>query len=204
MFICCALQFGAAVMLIDQISVAKAEVFNLPWNFHLVRLGVVVVLHNKTSPATHGATRTMKFTALNIENFKRPYMAFLIVALQFLQTIVIEAVNIWYILSQFTITSILWGYLAFSCILSFDEAFLIPFMDSDVKIFQNLHFVLEIFRKDKFIIRKEFKADELVYEQVKSKISEFVTVLPQELETTEVPETEFAKEIEMPKRNNHI
>jgi len=39
---------------------------------------------------------------------------------------------------------------------------------------------------------------------VKSKISEFVTVLPQELETTEVPEAEFAKEIEMSKRNNHI
>jgi hypothetical protein len=81
MFLCVALQFGSAIFIMMQLLEAKAEVFNLSWHFHLVRLGVVIVLHNKISPATYRSTKMIKFTALNIDNFKRPYLAFIIVSL---------------------------------------------------------------------------------------------------------------------------
>lgn len=153
---CVILQFAAAIFIMMELLEARAEVFNLPWHLHLFRLGVVVVLHNKIEPATDRSTKMIKITALNIDQFDRPYLAFSIVVLQFLLTISIEAINLWYLLSQTTVMNILWGYLAFAAVLTFDEAYFIPYLDSELNIFRGLRNYRGRFRKDKIIISKEF------------------------------------------------
>jgi len=77
----------------------------------------------------------IKFTAININNFNRPGMATIIVTLQFLQVITVETCNIYILLSQVNIMSFLWNYVAVSAIFTFDDAYLLPFLSSELGIF---------------------------------------------------------------------
>lgn len=101
------------------------------------------------------ALKSMKFVALNIDEFEKPKWAFLCSILQLTTVLVVEIANIWNLAQLDDILDLILNYIALSVISQFDSQFLEPFKMSEMQSFIGLVVPMTKFRTNKAVVSSE-------------------------------------------------
>lgn len=135
------------------------------------------MLHFSFGQEIGNSLKLMKFASINHTKFKKPGHAYFTVFLQFCATLLIEAVNIFNLVTNSDIIDIIMNFLALGVLADFDDYFLLPLMDKRIKVFAGLSIPKRDHRKDKHVIKDKFILPLETYNRHEEMLQDFVEVL---------------------------
>lgn len=159
--------------------------YDVTWEQQLTRYIMCIALHFSFQDEVWSAMRLVKYVSINRSQFDRPYLAFWSAFTQFSATVLIEAVNIYNLMTVTTVIDSIFNYLAFSTLARFDTMFISPFIQTRYRVlagmtipfrdYQRSHIVIKdmiVMTRDKFDEIND--ADDSVIQQFNGDFCEYV------------------------------
>lgn len=114
------------------------EVYEIHWNLQWTRFIACCLMHYQFGDEISNALKLLKYVGLNHNNFERPMHAYLAALCQIVGTLLIEVANFWNLLSWDDHISIIMNFLALTVLTGFDDNFITPFMQTNLKRFAGM------------------------------------------------------------------
>jgi hypothetical protein len=143
----------------------------------VARILCTVVLHFSFQTENANALKLFKYTCMNFDKFQNPRYALLLIQLQLLISVFIELISMAALNSYDSVGAVVANFLAMTVLRSFDDVFLVQFMNPKMKQFQELEIPRYKFKAEKIVIEDEFDVAHDVYTEKHEMIKKHVEVV---------------------------
>lgn len=146
-------QISISSFIIYQLSTQDSVDYEIQWYVSMTRFIACVALHFCLQDEIWSAMRLTKYVAINNEKFERPWMAFFSTLTQFLSTLLIEIVLIYKLVTLENVIDIIMNFLALSVLATFDDMFVLPFIQTRYRLFAGMTIPFRDYKKSQYIIK---------------------------------------------------
>lgn len=136
-----------------------------------------IILHFSFATENANALKLFKYTCMNFEKFQNPRYALMVIQLQLLLSVFIEIVSMAALNSYNSVGGVVANFLAMTVLRSFDDVFLVQFMNPKMNQFKELEIPRYKFKSDKFVIDETFQVAQIIFNDRYEKVKAFVDVV---------------------------
>ena len=139
-------------LVLQILSEADGEVFSVSWKVAVIRVVTCILLHSANIPSVSRGLKFLKITILNLDEFERPFNAVIFALCKFLSDVLLEAAQIWKVLTLTNYMDILFAAAAFKFLQKFQSFMLLPLLDEEMKAFDRLTFTVAYSSRSEIVI----------------------------------------------------
>lgn len=168
MLFCASSQILVSILLV--VNMGQGDFIpGVDWTMQLVRFICCSMFHFWFAKKVEIANKSIKYIALNIKHFRKPYWAFLSSILQLVAILVIEVVNIINLCQLNSCIDLLINYIALGFVAEFGSHFLEPFKNTEMDQLIGMTLPLTNFRVSKIFVPSDIvkKLNEQINQDLK-------------------------------------